>query len=136
MTADAVSKHFVTFYSPGTFVAEQTVKEIDSWDVEKAQRMAAKVTERYAATPFGFRFSTRGRGPDDLDSREIRSSGMYFLNGRIRTLEQVKARKFPKDRILICNMESNGYDKIVEKKPEAPGWMWTQPFQDGDVVLP
>jgi hypothetical protein len=135
-TSHVMEKHFVTFYSPGTFVAEVTMKDIASWDVEKAQKMAAKIEERYGATPYGFRFSTRGRGPDDFDSRELRSSGMYYLNGRIRTLAQVKARKFPRENILICNMESNGWDKIVEKKPEAPGWMWTQPLQAGDVVLP
>lgn len=135
-TNNVLEKHFVTFYSPGTFVAETTEKPIDSWDVEKAQRMAAKVTERYNATPYGFKFTTRGRGPDDLDSRVMRSSGMYYLNGRIRTLEQVKARKNPKESILICNMENNGWNKIVEKKPDAPGWMWTQPLEKGDVVLP
>ena len=135
-TENVVEKHFVTFYSPGTFFHETTRKEIDSWDVEKAKKMAAKITERYNATPFGFQFSTRGRGPDDLDSRELRSSGMYYLNGRIRTLDQVKTRANPKEATLICNMESNGWDKIVEKKPTAPGWMWTQPFNDGDTVLP
>lgn len=133
---ECVTKHFVTFYSPGAFVAEESTKEIDSWDVEKAKKMAGKVEERYGATPYGFRFSTRSRGPDDLDSRVTKTSGMYYINGRVRTLEQVKARNNPKERILISNMEGNGWDKIVEKRPNAPGWMWAQPLTAADTVLP
>ena len=34
----SIQKHFITFVSPGTFVHEETEKEIDSWDVEKAKK--------------------------------------------------------------------------------------------------
>lgn len=131
-----MEKHFVSFLSPGTFVSEETTREIESWDVARAQKMAAKITERYGATPYAFRFTTRGRTADELDSRVLRSSPMYYMNGRIRTLEQVKARQFPKESTLIANMECNGWDRIVEKKPEAPGWNWCQPLNADDVVLP
>ena len=33
-------KHYVTFYSPGSFVSESTGKEIDAWSVDLAVRMA------------------------------------------------------------------------------------------------
>lgn len=136
MTKKMVSKHFVSFYSPGTFFAEESTKEIDSWNVEKAKKMAEHIVERYGATPYGFRFSTRSRGPDDLDSRTTKTSGMYYLNGQVRTLKQVKARKNPKEAILISNMECNGWDRIVEKRPDAPGYMWHQPLTNADTVLP
>jgi hypothetical protein len=42
-----MEKHFVTFLSPGTFMAEDSTKPISSWDIKKAQQMAAKVKERY-----------------------------------------------------------------------------------------
>jgi hypothetical protein len=37
-----MKKNFVIFYSPGTFFAEDTTEPIDSWDVEKAKKMAKK----------------------------------------------------------------------------------------------
>lgn len=61
-----MQKHFVRFLSPGTFVAEETTLQIDSWDVEAAKRKAGSVTERYNATPYAFQFITRERGEDDV----------------------------------------------------------------------
>ena len=46
---DTITKHFVTFLSPGSFVAENTTKAIDSWDVPAAQAMAE--TLRLAGWP-------------------------------------------------------------------------------------
>lgn len=127
-----MEKHFVTFYSPGTLVAETTKKPIDSWDVEAAKKMAETVLERYGAVPYGFKFSTRSRTDDELDSRVVSESPMYYLGGKVETLEQVKARNDPKDRILIGNMECNGYDRIITNNNS---WRWTQPLRAGDVVL-
>ena len=127
-----MKKHFVTFLSPGTFVAETTTKEIEDWDPEKAKELANEIMERYGAKPYGFYFTTRERGPDDFDSKETTRSKMYYIKGRVLTLEQLKARKNPDDRILISNMESNGYGQIFES---CNGYSWTQPFEKGDVVL-
>lgn len=49
--AKKVEKHFVTFYSPGTFMAEASEYPIASWDVEKAKKMAEGVRERHGAVP-------------------------------------------------------------------------------------
>lgn len=127
-----MQKHFVTFYSPGTFVAETTEKPIDSWDVEKAVEMAQGITERYGAKPYGFRFSTRSRDADELDSRVTATSPMYYLGGKVETLEQVKARATSKDHVLVMNMEINGYGRIVTNDNS---WRWTQPLGADDVVL-
>ena len=51
-------QHYVQFFSPGTFVAETSTRTIDSWSVTTALKMAGKVTERYGATPYGFKFHT------------------------------------------------------------------------------
>ena len=127
-----MKKHFVTFMSPGTFVAEQTTKEIDSWDTDKAIDMSKGIKERYGSLPYGFYFTTRERGPEDFDSKQSDRSKMYYLGGEILSLEQVKAKNDPNDKILISNMETNGYDRIVVN---TNSWKWTQPLKEGDIVL-
>jgi len=127
-----MEKHFVTFYSPGTFFAETDSKPIDSWDVEKAKKMARDILQRYNAKPYGFRFSTRSRKDSELDSKETKTSPMYFLGGKVETLAQVKKRNDPKDSILISNMEGNGYKRIITN---CNSWKVTQPFEKDDVVL-
>ena len=127
-----VEKYFVTFVSPGTFVPETTTKEIDSWDVDKATKMASEIVERYNATPYSFHFTTR-RNDGDLDSKEVARSVNYFLGGEVLTLEDIKARSDEKDRILISNMEGNGIERVVENRNS---WRATLPLGDKDVVLP
>lgn len=127
-----MEKHFVTFYSPGTFVSESTQKPIDSWDVQVAKKMAAEINERNGATPYGFRFTTRGRSNDELDSQVIQSSPMYYLGGVVETLTQVEARNDPSESILRSNMRCNGYNRIITNRNS---WKFTAPLQDDDVVL-
>ncbi len=129
-----MEQHFVTFYSPGTLLSEQTRKPIEKWDTDVAIEMSKTINERHWwATPYGFRFTTRGRGPDDLDSKEIDRSGMYFLGGRVETLEQVRQRADPAEQILLSNMESNGWARIVVDAGRS--WGMKQPLQKGDMVL-
>jgi len=127
-----MEKHFVTFLSPGTLVAESTTKEIDSWDVDRAVEMSAKIKERYGATPYGFYFTTRARGPEDFESREVNKSGIYYLGGEVLTLADIEAQNDPKNDILISNMRGNGWDRIVINNNS---YKWAQPLQKTDVVL-
>ncbi len=127
-----MQKHFVNFYSPGSFFAEQSTMPIPSWDVEQAKELAHGVKERYGATPYGFSFSTRARGSDDLDSKEVARSAMYYLGGKVETLEEVEARNDPKEAILRSNMRGNGYARIIVNDNS---WRFTGALKDGDVVL-
>lgn len=127
-----MEKHFVKFYSAGTFFAEETVKKIDSWDVDKAIEMSKEITERYGAKPYGFCFFTKGRTEADLDSKVIAESGTYFINGVVETLEEIKAKGDPNNRILISNMEGNGWNKVVTTYNP---YKWTQPFEANDTVV-
>lgn len=127
-----MKKHFVTFYSPGTFVAETTEKEISTWDVEQAKEMAQAISERYDAKPYGFRFTTRGRNENELDSKVIKTSPMYFLGGKIETLDEIKARNQKDEQILIANMESNHWEKVLIN---TNSYKWTQPLGKEDIVL-
>lgn len=128
-----MKKHFVTFYSPGTFVHEETTKEIESWNVDQAVAMSKEIKERYGATPFGFRFKTRERGQKDFDSKQTAESGWYFLGGKIRTRAQVEADNDPKEEILRSNMRGNNIAAVIEN---TNSWKVTVPFDEiNDVVL-
>src|SRR5688572_23657281 len=105
-------QHFVTFYSPGTFVAEMTTKPIGEWSAALAARMASDVTERYNSKPYGFRFSTSivadpvsdgAGGTLEVRPKQIVESGMYHLGGELLTYDDVRARNDPKENILRSN---------------------------------
>jgi hypothetical protein len=127
-----MKKHYVTFYSPGTLFAETTTREIDSWDVEKAKEMVPNIKERYGATPYGFSFTTRERTESDFDSKETAKSKMFYLGGRIRTLEEVEADNKPDEEILRANMRGNDWDRVIEN---TNSYKTVQVLYDGDVVL-
>lgn len=127
-----MKKHFVQFFSPGTFMAESTTQPIDSWDIERAQEMAGKITERYNAKPYSFRFITRARSDDELDSKVVKASCTYFINCKVETLAEIEKRNLDDEEILRRNMRMNGWDKVAVQKS---GWRFPQPVMDGDVVL-
>jgi hypothetical protein len=127
-----MQRHFVTFRSPGTFFHEQSTKPIDSWNPDKAVEMARDIVERYNSRPFGFFFTTRTRGDNDLDSKESARSGFYYFNGTIRTFEQVMADNLPDEDILRSNMRSNGFKRIITTNTP---WRSTNVVDDDDVVL-
>lgn len=127
-----MEKDFVIFYSPGTLVAETTICPIDSWNLDVAIQMSRKIRERHGARPYGFCFITKRRTDEELDSREIKRSCMYYLGGSVLTLREVRARKDPRDKVLISNMECNGYDRVVQNDNS---YRWTMPLKEGDVVL-
>jgi len=127
-----MKQHFVTFLSPGTFVAEQTTKEIDSWNTDKAIEISKDIKERYGALPYGFYFSTRERTEKDLDSKQTQQSNMYYLGGEIFTIEELEARNHPDEATLRSNMRMNKWKRIVIN---TNSWKWTQPLKDDDVVL-
>lgn len=128
-----MTQHFVTFYSPGTFVAEETIKPIGEWDTTVALRMAAEVTERHNAKPYAFAFTTRSRGDADLDSKVTARSALHYFGVKVETLADIEARNDPADRTLIANMRGNEYPRVVTT---TSGWKATMPLRDGDVVLP
>jgi hypothetical protein len=132
MHKDKMVKHFVTFVSPGTFFTEESTKDIPDWDINLAIEMSRNIKERYGATPFAFYFTTRERKWDDFDSKQTAKSHMYFLGGKIKTLEEVKAENNPDNRILISNMECNHWDKILVNDNS---YHVTQPLQEGDIIL-
>ena len=135
-------KHYVTFQSPGTFFNEATTQPIDSWDVKKAVEMSGLITERYNATPYAFRFTTRITHPpiDDgeggtleVSPKEVKESCRYFLGGRVETLQEVKDRGDGKDKTLLSNMECNEWNTII--RGAGKSYNMCQPFVKDDVCV-
>ena len=124
-----MAAHFVTFLSPGTFIAENTTKQIPHWDTAEAVEMAESITERHGAKPYGFYFTTRARADNELDSKVVDRSGTYYMGGDIETVEDVEAKG---PSILLENMQGNGWDRVVTTRN---GYQWTQPLCGNDVVL-
>lgn len=126
-----VQQHFVTFYSPGTLMSETSTYPIDSWDIETAVKMSKNIKERHGAKPYGFVFSTKAREDHELNSKEVKRSGTYYLSGRVLTLKQVMA-EMPNERILISNMRINNINKVIINNNS---YCSTLPFHENDVVI-
>jgi hypothetical protein len=128
-----MKRHFVTFLSPGTFVAEDCTKPVDAWDVEVAKLIAETVTERHNAIPYGFYFTTMERAPGEWEPKQTAKSPMYYLpHCKVETLEEIEARDLPDENILRANMRGNGHGRVIVT---TKGWKWTQVLNDTDVVL-
>ena len=122
-------KHYVTFYSPGSFVSETTVKEIDAWSVDLAVRMAKEIKERHRATPYGFTFKTMES--DGWSPKTVKESGMYYLGGKLLSLADIPDTS--ENSILRSNMICNNYEYVIEN---TNSWKITLPFyKDKDTVL-
>jgi hypothetical protein len=127
-----MEKHFIEFYSPGTIISETNLIEINSWDVNKAVELSKNIVQRHNSKPYGFKFITKSRNEYDLDSKIIKQSNFYYLGGKIKTLTELKAENNQKDKILINNMECNGWNKIIENNNS---WKITLPLNETDIIL-
>jgi hypothetical protein len=127
-----MNQKFVRFYSPGTLCSEETIRPINSWNVNEAIKMSKEITERHNAKPYGFMFFTKTREDHELDSKETDHSCMYYLGGEVQTLEEIESRNDPKDRILISNMKGNGYLKVIVN---TNSYHITLPLKEEDIIL-
>jgi hypothetical protein len=135
MSKTVLQKHYVEFISPGTFFPETTLKEVDSWDVKKAEKMARKINERYNSKPYGFRFVTRGRGEKDLDSKVIKTSPTYYIDAIEISAAEILAGTRKDETILRDNVRINDIKRLVTNGPNSKTYKFFLPLQDGDVVL-
>jgi hypothetical protein len=134
-------KDFVKFLSPGSFYNETTTKEIKSWDIKEAIKMASKISERLGAKHYGFRFSTSIISKDVPDGeggflevlpKQVATSGTYFLGGYLETLDQVEKRADPKEDILLSNMHCNGWFVVCVN---SNSYRSTTPFDENSTLL-
>lgn len=127
-----MQKHFVTFFSPGTFVSEETEQPIDNWNIEEAKERSRHIEERYGARPYGFQFTTHSRSEAELDSKETARSPMYYLGGFVRTAEEMLTGKDSEEEILRKNVRTNEFKRIITNDNS---WRFTGVLNDGDIVL-
>lgn len=121
--SESITRHYVTFYYPGTIVAETEDRPVESRD-------PAKLDLPSGAYAFYFfdRVETTVDG-EKLEGKKKNISGTYYPNGKICTQADVKAMG-PTARILLQNMESNKWDRVVM----PPNGRFCQPLKDADVV--
>jgi hypothetical protein len=120
-----MKKYFVTFFSARGYLSEEIEKEIDAWDVQEALKMADEIAESRGVRPSGFRFTAFDCAPSD-------SSGVHYINGAVRTLDEIIAGGNPDDEILIRNMKSAGYNRAVTTHSPVE---WVAPFREGDEIV-
>lgn len=135
------TQHLAVFYSPGTFFHEEMSIILDKPTVAEAVAASKGVVERYGATPFGFQIVEQivgdpvpdGRGGTlDVMPKKVRTSGMYFLGGRLRKLDDIEAVADPSESILVSNMRANDQPVVVEN---TNSWKSTHVFGENDVLL-
>ena len=118
-----MTKHFVEFHYPGTFVAETAVVEITSRDADF----------NIPKTCFGFVFFDREYvtvdGEQLSGSRKNESNFWYF--GTVYTLHQLEVLNTnSKYDVLLSNMKCNKWPRVVRTRCGN-----FQPLEAGDVVL-
>lgn len=134
-------QHQVTFLSPGTFLNEQTTRDIEAWDTHLAIDMAKSVVERHGAKPYAFFFTTSivsssvpdGEGGElEVKPKQVAKSGTHFLGGSVLTYDDLEQRADPKEEILRSNMLCNDVPIVVEN---CNSYKTTVPFTEQDVVV-
>lgn len=137
-----IEKNYVVFFSPGTFISEQSERLIETWNVREGILLAQTIIERNGAKPYAFLFETRLESPPVSDGRggelqvrakTIKTSGMYFIDGKILTLADIDAHpKFGPTSILSGNMRCNGIERVVET---SNGYLHVMEFMEQDLIV-
>lgn len=101
--------HYVEFFFPGVMCSGTEVRKIK----ERLPQSVKNIPQQ----AYSFRFFDRIE--DEVAGRKLASdaenySGIYFLGGEIKTVEQV-LKEDPKS-VLAMNMVGNGMDKVVKTK--------------------
>jgi hypothetical protein len=116
------TKTYVTFFYPGSFFPETSIREV-------AER--SLTPDEIPNGCYAYRFHSQVEGT--LDGEKVVGSpkdysGMFYI-GEVLTLEQVK-EKYPTNKILISNIEGNGWDVVVRTRLGN-----FQPLSQGDKVI-
>ncbi len=119
------TKHRVTYYYPGSFVANLSNQDIvDRYSIGKIPKgcYGLSVTDFTEVLIDG----------ETIRGKETNESGMVFF-GQKMDAEDVKNENDQEGKydILLSNMRCNDYEFVVKTRSG-----WFQPVREGDVVLP
>lgn len=132
-------KHFVDFFSPGTFVSEQSRREVKALDTREAVEIANGIQERHAAKPYGFQFVTcivsdaipDGEGGKlEVAPKEVERSGTHYLGGKLLMYDEMPETK--DTHILRSNMRGNNMPICIEN---CNSWRFTGEFKEKDCIV-
>lgn len=120
-----MTKHYVTFLYPGILFPEESTYEVETRDPAKLD-----IPKGAYAFTFHDQEVTTFEG-ETLTGKPKNHSARYYIadNACVYTLEEVK-NLFPDKRILISNMEGNGYKRVIRCNKGN-----FQPFEDDDVLI-
>lgn len=115
-------KHYAEFLYPGSFMSETGVREVERRDAHPLP-----LPER----AYGWRFYDREAAVTPSGKvllGDIENESPWTYIGEIFDVERVK-REVPDNRILVLNMEGNGWSRVVKC------WQGFIPLKDGETVL-
>src|SRR5688572_7901851 len=101
-------QHYIEIFYPGSFVAESSTAKVDSRTYPKTLPKGA----------YAFRFYDREEIEKDgeiLKGNAKNYSVTYFPGAVAMDVDEVKA-KVPDSRILVSNMEGNGWKKVIKTR--------------------
>ena len=121
----------IVFYDGRRFFVEESTKIVESRDIEMAREMVPPGCYGFTFCDVSFELATTESGETiEVNHERCNYSPTYFMPGaQIWTVDDVRA--MGKDqRILLSNMEGNGYKRVVRTVTGN-----VIPMEDQDVVL-
>jgi len=99
---------YIEFFLPGLVLS-------DTDAIEVTPKTLANLPVPKNAFAFCYYHILETEAPDGtvLKSDRLGVSGRYYIGGRVLTLADVK-QEMPGERILIDNMEGNGWDRVIQ----------------------
>ncbi|MEK7631382.1 MAG: hypothetical protein AAB445_00740 [Patescibacteria group bacterium] len=122
-----VRKTYIEFLYPGVFLNESSTQEIKTRDVSRV---------KVPKNAYCFKFfdilslAVKTEGEEVLlTSERINVSPRHYYGGKLYTIAELK-REFPNERVLIGNIEGNGYKQAIRCR--TGNW---QTFTETDILI-
>ena len=114
-----LTRRFVRFYAPGSFVANDWTREVDNLD---------PATVEWPDNAYAFTLHERVDvmdGTETFTGKEHQIGPMYYHpDSKVLSEAEIAARGDSRDRILLANMRNNKWPSVIYSR-----WgNWPQPY--------